>query len=312
MSRKLAKLALTVTSMCGLFWLSSDSCSWAQCNRGSCSPITPNVVTRTFREGNWQVAETANFRLYCRSEGVARQSAEQAESLRSELSTKWFGTAADKPWVPRCLVVVHASRRSYTLSAGPGSDQTVGASAVSFDAGRITSRRIDLLANDQSALNYAFPHELTHVLLRDRFSSGNLPRWADEGMAMMADTAEKQSRHLQDLRNAIAKSTEFSAADLLTTREYPRSGRRQAFYGQSIFLTQFLVAQKTPQHFVAFLERANAVGYDNALRECYGIDGMARLDRQWRSELYAGRFPPSGKTVALVLPVVSAATAYLP
>jgi len=135
----------------------------------------------------------------------------------------------------------------------------------------------------------ALPHELTHVILRDRFTSGTLPRWADEGMAMMADPKTKQGRHLQDLRTAMANSTEFSAADLLTMNDYPRSDRRQVFYGQSIFVAHVLIARKNPQHFVTFLERADAVGYDAALQECYGIASMAELDRQWRRDLYSVR-----------------------
>lgn len=297
MARMLASVAWSTASVLGLLWPSPNG--WAQCRSGSCCSPTAAVVSRCFRDGSWNVAETANFRIYCRSEKMARQSAEQAESLRSALSTMWFGTAEAKPWTPRCCVFVHTTRGQYIAAVGPGSEQTVGSSAVSFDAARITSRRIDLLVGDQAVLNYAFPHELTHVFLRDRFSSGNLPRWADEGMAMMADTADKQSRHLQDLRSAVAQGEEFSAADLLTMRQYPRASRRQAYYGQSIFLTQFLVGQKTPQHFIGFLERANAVGYDRALRECYQIDDMARLDRQWRSELYAGRLSPSDKRVVV-------------
>ena len=50
----------------------------------------------------------------------------------------------------------------------------------------------------------ALPHELTHLILADRFSPRQVPRWSDEGMAVLADPAEKQRLHLRDLRQALA------------------------------------------------------------------------------------------------------------
>ena len=313
MPRKPALLS-TLVAAAVLLAFSTPQGALGQCKSGSvCSRSPPNTTSKTRREGRWYVAETANFWVCSvETEAAARRSAEQAESIRSQLASKWFGDTANQPWTPRCQIVLHNSRPRYIAAVGRGSEGTLGSSAVTFDGERVIGRRIDLLAVDAAFLTNALPHELTHVLLRDRFSSATLPRWADEGMAMLADPEEKQGRHLHDLRIAIINSTEFSASDLLTMHDYPRSDRRQAFYGQSAFLTKLLVAKKTPQHFVAFLERANAVGYDKALRDCYGLDGMARLDRQWRSELYAGTFAPSGKKVAQFQPVASVATAHLP
>jgi hypothetical protein len=82
---------------------------------------------------------------------------------------------------------------------------------------------------------------------------------------------------------------EFTAPELLTMREYPRSDRRQAFYGQSIFLARLLIARKDHQQFVKFLERSAMVGSDAALQECYAIAGAVELERLWRREFYIGR-----------------------
>jgi len=78
------------------------------------------------------------------------------------------------------------------------------------------------------------------------------------------------------------RNTTFHTSSLLTLDEYPRADRVGAFYGQSASLTQYLVSQESPQKFVDFVERANGVGFDEALRQCYGIAGMAELDRLWR------------------------------
>lgn len=263
----------------------------AQCQTGCvCSQSPSNHTAKSFRQGRWYVVETANFQTCSEeNESTARRTAEHAETLLAQLSLKWLGAAASKPWTPLCRIVLHRGRASYVAAVGQGSERTLGSSAITFNGGKITSRRIDLLAVDAEPFTNALPHELTHVILRDRFTSGTLPRWADEGMAMMADPRTKQGRHLQDLRTAMANSREFSAADLLTMNDYPRSDRRQAFYGQSVFVTKFLIARKDPRHFVKFLERAAAIGCDAALKECYNIPDTAQLDRLWRRELYTAR-----------------------
>lgn len=77
-------------------------------------------------------------------------------------------------------------------AVGPGSEHTVGSSLVTVDKAKIASRRIDLLGDQTEFLTAALPHELTHVILRDRLMSTPPPRWADEGMAVLADTEAKQ------------------------------------------------------------------------------------------------------------------------
>ena len=283
-SRSTAPIILLVLS-CG-----ADRLSAQCCNRGISERPQLQAVLKNYRHGRWHVAETANFQVYSEeSASSADGLASHAEALRTELASKWFGDNSVQSWKPLCQVVLHQSRRGYVKTVGPGSERTLGSSAVCFDNGRITSRRIDLLGGDKAYLTDALPHELTHVVLRDRFSSGTFPRWADEGMAMVADTDAKQARHVRDLQAAIASGTEFYVADLLTMREYPRSDRRQAFYGQSVFVTKFLIARKDPQQFVKFVERASVVGYDPALKECYDITDAAQLDRLWRRDLYTTR-----------------------
>jgi hypothetical protein len=145
-------------------------------------------------------------------------------------------------------------------------------------------------------MSAALPHELTHVVLRDRFTSAPSPRWADEGMATLADTEAKQGRHHKDLMTALANGTTFRAANLLAMDDYPQADRFGAFYGESVSLTKFLVDRATPQRFVEFVERAGREGYDAALRFCYGINGARELDRERRQSLnpielesYSGR-----------------------
>ena len=115
--------------------------------------------------------------------------------------------------------------------------------------GRITARRIDLLEESTDYLSAALPHELTHVVLKDRFASKILPRWADEGMAILADTEAKQKRHERDLQSRdLRYQTTFRAAELFLMEEYPPANRFGTFYGQSASLTDFWLDVRVPQN----------------------------------------------------------------
>lgn len=83
-------------------------------------------------------------------------------------------------WDPRCEVVVHESRAAYQRAVGAGSERTYGSSLIRFTQDRVAVRRIDVLPNAEGQLA-ALPHELVHVVLADRFSGRQPPRWVDEG-----------------------------------------------------------------------------------------------------------------------------------
>ena len=265
--------------------------AFAVCNSGMvCSCPDCPQTGRSYWRGRWFVLETANFQICCEdSDSGAEHLARHAESLRKELRDKWLGDVSSAPWNPRCQILLYSSQRSYVAGVGRGGERTVGSSLVDVDKGRITKRRIDLLGQSTEYLSAALPHELTHVILKDRFSATALPRWADEGVAILADTDAKQERHFKDLQQAIRSHTTFHVAELLTMETYPSPTRFGTFYGQSASLAKFLILQKSPERFTAFIARASSDGYDAALQQCYGISGPAELDRLWRQHLDSER-----------------------
>ena len=242
--------------------------------------------TCCYRSAGWYVAETENFRgCATDSEKTAQQLAESAEKLRGELREKWLGEPSDTTdgaWHPKCEILLYPSQASYVAAAGRGSEHTVGSSLVHVEHGQIKSRRIDLAGGRSDFLSAALPHELTHVVLKDRFLSAAIPRWADEGAAILADTEAKQGRHRSDLDDAIRRHATFAPANLVTMDDYPGPDRMGTFYGESASLTKFLVERGKPARFIDFVQMAAAKGYDAALRQCYGISRVDELDRQWR------------------------------
>jgi hypothetical protein len=245
-------------------------------SRSQCSPPT------------WHVVETANFKIYSYGvSGVTSETATACEALRSQLAARWL-TDADQPWSPKCNLVLHTSDEGYLREVGAAGRSTAASTLVDRTAGRVTLRRIDVRANRAGWQAGALGHELTHVLLADRFARHALPRWVDEGVAILADTSEKQRRHRADLEQALAARREFRLIELVTLSDYPEAHRWGTFYGQSASLVEYLVARFGERSFVEFVQAAGEHGYEQALARAYQLSS-AELERQWRAHATAGK-----------------------
>lgn len=229
----------------------------------------------------WHVVETANLRLLSfGSHAVDHETAEECEALRETLAKKWLGADVASCWNPKCDIVLHPSDNAYLREVGSGGRDTVASSLVDRKLGRVAVRRIDVRSTQTDWQATALAHELTHLVLADRFT-GPLPRWADEGAAILADPREKRSRHLQDFTNAVSGRSDFRVLELMMLADYPPAQRWGAFYGQSASLVEYLVSVGGEEQFVEFLEATFEQGHERALRRVYHM-GIVELERRWR------------------------------
>ena len=232
--------------------------------------------------GTSRAARSHNFRVESKAARFdARLTAERCEQWRKHFYAKWLGNDPSEPWTPRCSVTIHSHRESYQAAIGRHNDWSFGSSWVEMKAERVSERRIDLLVDSQGELS-AFAHELTHVVLADAFQAGQPPLWANEGMAILADSTEKRRLHERDLRQSMHQGTSFRCVELLELTGYPTIERVPAFYGQSASLVAFLNRCGGSEKLVPFLKSAAVNGYDRALSDCYGISGLADLERRWK------------------------------
>jgi len=195
----------------------------------------------------------------------------------------WFDDD-DPQWTPKCTLVLHRNVQSYRAAVGRLADCTVASCKIDAVGTTTTERRIDARADHPQWLDF-LPHELTHLLLDGRLTLGTLPRWADEGMALVADPDGKRVAHQRDLRTALARGQQFRMVELLALSDYPRDDRLAAFYGQSLSVVQFLIDRGGRQKFVEFVGSATVDGYEAALRASYGIGSIADLERQWLKQV---------------------------
>lgn len=209
---------------------------------------------------------------------------ELCDSLRTEIVRVWNRKSGPSTWEPRCEVILHHSRDGYSKAVGPGSSSTNGSSLVQIKSGLISRRRIDLIVDQHGALT-SLPHELTHVILSDCFTGRQPPLWFDEGVAMLADTHEKQLLHERDCMDAISSKKAFPIDALVRLDQFTSSSQVAPFYGQSLTLARMLAQQKGPETLIEFAKDSMDHGIAVALKRHYQIDDVRELERQWKKEI---------------------------
>ncbi|WP_157605130.1 peptidase MA family metallohydrolase [Schlesneria paludicola] len=279
-----------------LTWLSAGHLSVSADERPESSvPLTMRVT------GVWKVVESPNF--CCRgqlADGDMRRLAECCEAWRSRLRTLWITGVRSDVWAPKCDVYVHPTQVDYNLALNRPGDVSVGSTMMNFDQGRVVFRRIDVRADANDWSNAALPHELTHVVLGERFGGRSIPRWADEGIAMLSESVEKHRVRLTNLQQLISRRQTLSLYELVSLQRIPGPQQRDAFYGQSVGLASWMIHRSTPARFADFVDECQSLGMEKALRQHYQIDGLAGLQRDWDNWM---RTPDAIEFVSLQLHV---------
>ena len=234
---------------------------------------------------SWQVHETVNFRIFHCSPRLAEQAGVAAEKVRASQGRRWGSPAIERPWTPRCDLYLYPDGRS--LARATGQPETApGFSTLNTDGSRVTIRRTVLRADHPQLLTAVLPHEITHVVVADLFTAQCIPRWADEGIAVLAEPDAEQDLRVADLHDSLESGRILDLAKLMTSEEPPAADWSQ-YYAQSVSLTRFLVEQGSPERFLQFVRKSSGKGTEAALRDVYKIGGLADLRDRWMA--YARR-----------------------
>lgn len=236
---------------------------------------------------SWAEVETANFRvIYHETRALAEQAARVAEMTRATVSRKWFG---EEPaaWESKCCIFLYPNADFYARLTGKGKDSP-GHSTLQVDKAnleRVVKRQIDLHCDVADMLTHVLPHETTHAVLYGRFGRRGLPRWADEGMAILSEPREKVERYLKQVPSLRSRHELFSVSELLASNDYPDARRITPFYVQSISVVDFLSSQKGgPQAFTRFVREGLESGFEAALQKQYGFRDFRDLEERWSQQ----------------------------
>jgi hypothetical protein len=229
--------------------------------------------------GNWKVWNTPSFRILHADPALAERVARVAEMTRAEQTKRWGGTPPPASWNPRCDVYLYPTAELFHKMTGqpPGAP---GFSTMGLSAGRVVARRVNLRVDHPNLLKSIVAHEVTHVVLADLFPTQQVPRWADEGMAVLSEPAGEQDLRAADLTAPLASGEMFALRDLVGM-DYPNGRYWSLYYAQSVSLTRFLVEQATPARFVEFVRGAQRAGFEPELRRIYGIASLDDLQSRW-------------------------------
>jgi hypothetical protein len=251
----------------------------ARAAQPSAAPAQPAVAPAG--AGQWQVRETPNFRVFHDDPELAVKAAEVAEAARESQLRRWVGSPSKGPWTPKCDLYLYPTAATFSQMTGQP-EQSPGFSTMGMNGGKIIARRINLRVDHPNLLKAILPHEITHVVLADLFPNQQIPRWADEGMAVLAEPSSEQQLRASDLDDPLSSGQLFKLEQLMTM-DYPDGKFWGLYYAQSVSLTRFLVEQGTPAKFIQFVQRAQLNGAEAELKRIYNIDGYSDLHSRWVS-----------------------------
>ncbi|MDB5311222.1 MAG: hypothetical protein JWO38_5424 [Gemmataceae bacterium] len=255
---------------------------------GSAAP-TPAVPI----PAGWDVIDMPSFRVtYKGTKAVAETVARAAETKREEIFKRWSGPPGGA-WSPRCEIVLHPTAESYATMTGKPAEGA-GHATVRLADGRATERRIDLRADDDGVVANTLPRDLTHVVLADLFPHTPPPKWAEEGMAVLAASPEEVGRYTQTLPRCRRTGELFTVPVLMEMKEFPAADKITGFYCGSVSLVDYLVRLKGEKHFNTFLRDCQRYGSAQALKRQYDIDGPKALQDAWlraMSQVVRGQAP---------------------
>ena len=182
----------------------------------------------------------------------------------------------------KCDIVIHPTAEDYAKATGrPAGEHRQRQRSVSPTASA-EARRIDLRADDPMIESNALPRELTHVVLADLFPDKPAPKWAVEGMAILAGAPEEVERYTRTLRRCARDGEWLGVAQLMEMNDFPKENVT-AFYCESVALADYLIRTAGGErNFTIFLRDCHRYGTAQALKRQFSIDGPQALEAAWK------------------------------
>ena len=138
-------------------------------------------------------------------------------------------------------------------------------------------------------LSSVLPHEVTHTVFAYYFGCP-LPRWADEGGAVLSEDDAERNKHDKMVRQIINSGHAFQLRWLFSMREYPAD--MMALYAEGFSVTDFLVQSSNRQTFLAFVAQGMRENWDRAVQTHYHYRNVNELEQAWLNHLRETRLPP--------------------
>ncbi|HEX3146778.1 MAG TPA: sigma-70 family RNA polymerase sigma factor [Gemmataceae bacterium] len=239
---------------------------------------------------------TANFRVTAPSKRIAQLIADAAERTRRDIAKTWLGK--DLPQRTQYIRVIATIARNRT-----------GATTFDFTGGQVAAEmhiegELDCLLSD------VVPHEVTHTVLADHFKAP-VPRWADEGIALLSESEDEQSRCIQVAAETANAGKMLQMKTLFNSKDYP-ADNVVGFFAESFWVTKLLVERRDNPTFIRFIQDGSKDGWDVAAKRHYGFASLDDLEALVLEKLKAARPLAKDKLAPATMtgiPTIAVATA---
>ena len=253
--------------------------------------VDPRIVGR-YKSGPWNVIETANSRIFYGgsiSKSKAEEISKIIEQTRLDQLQKIGLPTTD--WSKKVDIFIYDLNEVYTKMTGQGA-ASPGHSQTAIDKGLVVSRRIDLRGNYDQVVRAVFPHELSHIVVADKFLKNPCPRCFDEGLAVLFEPADRRDVHYKNLKDQINGGTRlYSAKQIVEMKDYPPGPQWPLFYAESTALSEFLSQKTSIENLTDFILAVQRTGYDQAVQKYYQTSPqeLQRQFDQWVQKNIVGR-----------------------
>lgn len=240
----------------------------------------------------WQVVESRSFRIHHVGQpAVAERLAPLCERTRQSLRERWLGETNTTAWSLKCDLFLYPSGKEFQrLTRFP--DDTWGFADLEIGNQRVSMRRLHLRTDDAARVEMVLIHELTHVVLADYFAEHQIPRWADEGIAVLSEPSDRRQKQREWLKQEATQGRLFSLRQLTEQRAVPNDKRLgDLFYAQSAALVEFLIAERdlSESDMLRFVADSQTRGLSETIGRWFPDSVATNWDSEWRDWLLVAR-----------------------
>ncbi len=138
-------------------------------------------------------------------------------------------------------------------------------------------------ANANYDIKQVFRHELAHIALHDAVGGRDVPRWFNEGFAVLA-SGETSFDRMSELWTATLADRLLPLAEV--ERSFPSDESKASIaYAEAVDVVRFLVRRQEAHRFRALVQSLrDGNDLDAATRQAYAVD-LVTLEHEWREDV---------------------------
>jgi hypothetical protein len=215
---------------------------------------------------------TQNFAVQAPTPEIAERAGQWAEYYRKEKAVLWLGHEMP-PWPQPCPLVVQVTM-----------EPPSGATTFNFGPQGVAGQHMEIRGPLDRLLASVLPHEITHTVFAYYFKQP-VPRWADEGGAVLSEDDIELDRHDKLTRQILNQGREIPLRSLLSLKDYP-NGHIECLYAEGFSMAYYLVNDRSNrQTFLKFVAYGMTYGWDTAAQTFYHHKNVEELEGAWLKHL---------------------------